>query len=98
MAKRGAPSLHAFIMREAASTGQLKDKPLTKAQLDTLRELSRIDGKGICYWARAASCARLAKAGLAEQYTPPSVAERKRMKARPYRITPAGRAALEQTQ
>jgi hypothetical protein len=29
--KRGAPSLHSFIMREAASTGQLKDKP-TKAQ------------------------------------------------------------------
>lgn len=67
---------------------------LTKAQTDTLRELRTLDGKGICYWAREASCKRLAELGLAEQYTPPSVAERKRMKARPYRITPAGRQAL----
>lgn len=67
---------------------------LTKAQRDTLRELARIDGRGLCYWARPASCARLAERGLAEQYAPPSVVDRKRMKARPYRITPAGRAAL----
>jgi len=68
---------------------------LTNAQRDTLRELSRIYGRGICFWARPASCAALAKLGLAETYAPPSVIERRRMKARPYRITEAGRAALQ---
>lgn len=92
--QRRGKSLHGFIMREAASTGQPKDR-LTKAQTDTLRELSRNDGRGLCFWARPASCAALAKLGLAETYTPPSVVERPRMKARPYRITDAGRAALQ---
>lgn len=30
MGKRGGPSLHAFIKREAASTGQLKDPPAAR--------------------------------------------------------------------
>lgn len=69
-------------------------KGLTKGQRDTLRELAGFDGQNRCYWWRQASCARLAELGLAEQYTPPSVAERPRLKARPYRITASGRAAL----
>lgn len=69
---------------------------LTLGQRDTLRELLMFDGKNRCYWARQASCARLAALGLAEQYAPPSVLERSRLRARPYRITPAGRAALQE--
>lgn len=67
---------------------------LTKAMLDTLRELKSFDGKNRCYWWRQASCARLAALGFAEQYAPPSVLERSRLRARPYRITEAGRTAL----
>lgn len=76
-------------------TQDLSDLKLTKAQLDTLRELSKLDGKNRCYWWRVSSCLRLAALGLAEQYEPPSVTERPRMKARPFRITPAGRSALQ---
>lgn len=68
---------------------------LTKAQTDTLRELAKFDGQNRCYWWRVASCARLAALGLAETYTPPSVVERPRLQARPYRITEAGRTALK---
>lgn len=67
---------------------------LTKAQRDTLRELSANEGRNWCFWARPNSCAALAELGLAETYTPPSVAERPRMLARPFRITPTGRALL----
>lgn len=43
-AKQGAPSLHQFISREAASTGQLKDRP-TRAELAILdRALRAADG------------------------------------------------------
>lgn len=73
----------------------MAESKLTKLQHDTLRALGRIDGKGLCFWERVGSCAVLAKLGLAETYTPPSVVERPRMKARPYRITEAGRAALK---
>ncbi|RAK51619.1 helix-turn-helix domain-containing protein [Phenylobacterium soli] len=70
---------------------------LTRAMLGTLRELASFDGNNRCYWFRPVSCAQLAELGLAETYTPPSVAERPRMKKRPYRITAAGRAALKDT-
>ena len=69
---------------------------LTKAQRETLKEMDRYEHRGWVYWFREASCRALAELGLAEQYLPPSVAQRPRMKARPYRITPAGRAALSQ--
>lgn len=64
---------------------------MTKAQLDALREVARCRGP---YWWRLASMRVLEAAGLVETYTPPSVAERPRLKARPYRITDEGRAAL----
>ncbi|MES3028518.1 MAG: hypothetical protein V4820_11770 [Pseudomonadota bacterium] len=69
---------------------------LTPAQRDTLKELAKFEGQNRCYWWRVASCARLADLGLAEPYTPPSVVERPRLQARPYRITDAGRQALSQ--
>lgn len=68
---------------------------LTKALTDTLRELVWFTDHGCCFWARPTSCARLAELGFAEQYTPPSVAERPRITTRPYRITEAGRQALQ---
>lgn len=69
------------------------EKPLTRSEIDTLGELSRFQGQNRCYWWRTASCAKLAQRGFAETYTPPSLADR-RMKARPYRITEAGLAAI----
>lgn len=49
--KRGGPSLHAFIMREAASTGRLKvcPKKLTQARRRVLGDLVRLGGKGTSY-------------------------------------------------
>lgn len=72
-------------------------KTLTKAQRDTLRELAANEGRNRCYWWRVASCQQLAAMGYAETYTPPSVLERPRIKARPYRITTAGLAALSKS-
>lgn len=48
------------------------------------------------YWFRQASMRELEALGYVEQWLPPSVAERPRMKQRPWRITDAGRAALDQ--
>lgn len=61
---------------------------------DALAECARHNNRGICYWFRTASMEKLAALGLVEQWTPPSVAVRKRMKIRPWRVTAAGRAAL----
>jgi len=59
-----------------------------------LRELERHNAKGVCYWFRPKAMERLHSHGLAEQWTPPSVAERPRIKKRPWRITDAGRVFL----
>ena len=67
---------------------------LTKAQSLALAVLGQADGRNVCVWIMPKTMASLVVLGLAETYTPPSVAERPRMKARPWRITPAGRAAL----
>ena len=68
---------------------------LTKAQMEALAELASYEARGRTYWWREASMRVLIEHGLAEQYALPPLADRPRMKRRPYRITPAGRAALE---
>lgn len=50
------------------------------------------------YWWRVASMEKLEALGLAEQYCPPSVAERPRVKARPYRLTNMGIMVLRALQ
>lgn len=67
---------------------------LTKAQHDALKSYAWAADRGCIYWGSPKSSVVLASLGMIEKYCPPSVAERKRMKARPYHITPAGRAAL----
>ncbi len=69
---------------------------MTKVTWDALAELASYEGRNRTYWWREASMLILIENGFAEQYTPPSVAERPRMKKRPYRITPAGRRALDE--
>lgn len=66
---------------------------LTNQLKDALAEIARYHGQNRIYWWRVASMAKLAALGYVETYTPPSLIGR-RMKARPYRITPAGIAAL----
>lgn len=68
---------------------------LTAHQSRVLGEVRRATDDRRCYWWRPKTMAVLQELGLVESYTPPSVAERPRMKARPWRITPAGRAALQ---
>jgi hypothetical protein len=68
---------------------------LKKRQREALALVGRYEGRNLCFWGMRASMAALADMGLVETYTPPSVAERPRMKKRPYRITEAGRAALQ---
>lgn len=70
---------------------------LTKAQARVLGIFGRIDGKNRLHWGTPKTSRELAAMGLLEAYLPPSVAERPRMKARPYRITEAGRATLAST-
>lgn len=67
---------------------------LSEAQLRVLAIYGRIDGRNQLYWGSRKTSAALAALGLVEPYLPPSVAERPRMTARPYRITAAGRRAL----
>lgn len=67
---------------------------LTKRLQDALRQVGSCDGKNVCFWWLRASMSKLEALGLTEQYMPPSVAERPRLKLRPYRITPAGLALL----
>jgi hypothetical protein len=62
--------------------------------LDALHEVSRYSGTNRLFWWREASMRKLQGLGFVEQWLPPSVAERKRMKARPWRITEAGRLVL----
>lgn len=91
MAKRGGQTLHSFIMREAASTGQRKDV-LTKAQrafLVRARDATLGDGsgKGAYIWGRheMRTANTLQRDGLVQ------------ISALSYaRITDAGRATLGQ--
>lgn len=66
----------------------------TPALFEALAEVGRYEGRNRLYWWRRASMRKLEALGLVEQWLPPSVVERPRMKARPYRITATGRAAL----
>lgn len=68
---------------------------LTVRQLEALHEVDEHQAKGLLYWIRPATMRQLADLGLVETWRPPSVAERPRMRARPYRLTTAGRARLE---
>lgn len=70
---------------------------LTPRLKDALEELHRYtENRNVIYWWRRASMAKLSELGLAEQYRPPSVtASRKDL---PYRIMPAGRAALQEAE
>ncbi len=66
---------------------------LTPLLKDALAELQRYtEDRNAIYWWRRASMAKLAEMGLVETHRPPSVPESR--KVLPYRITPAGRAAL----
>ena len=70
----------------------MTDLAMTKAEVEALDELARHNAKGLCYWWRPKTMERLRERGLVEQWTPPSVLERPRLKARPWRLTDAGRA------
>ena len=61
---------------------------------DALSEVARYSGGNRLYWWREASMQKLQQMGLVEQWLPASVAKRKRMKSRPWRITEAGKQAL----
>lgn len=66
---------------------------LTPQLRNALAELDRYcQRENVIYWWRRASMAKLAEIGLAETYRPASVSRTRKML--PYRITPAGRAAL----
>lgn len=86
--KRGGPSLHAFIAREAASTGQPKDR-LTKAQRDMLeRAVREPTGEPLRTYGRR----QMAGGSIRRMYD--------LLKSRGYfddrnRITDAGRSALQ---
>lgn len=67
---------------------------LIEALVECERYTTKIKG---LYWWREASMKKLEAMGLVEQWLPPSVAERPRMKARPYRITDKGREFLQNT-
>ncbi|MBX5089396.1 hypothetical protein [Rhizobium lentis] len=70
---------------------------MNKRLLSALKEISAYSSKtGRLYWFRQSSMRELEALGYVEQWLPPSVAERPRMKQRPWRITEAGRAALFQ--
>lgn len=65
---------------------------MSKAEVDALNEVARHNERGVCYWFRAKTMERLQARGLVETWTPPSVAERPRLKQRPWRLTDEGRA------
>lgn len=84
--KRGAPSLHAFIMREAASTGQLKDTP-SPAQLRALAAYERegLTTRALC---RTDTFTALVRKGWLRRSRGLGPIEAE--------ITPAGRAVLRE--
>lgn len=65
---------------------------MTKAEITALDECARANAKGILYWFRPRTMARLQRCGFVEKWSPPSVAERPRLKARPWRLTDEGKA------
>lgn len=67
---------------------------LTPQLLFALSECESYSKRSL-YWFREASMRKLEAMGMVEQFTPPSVAERPRMKRRPWRIIDAGRQALK---
>jgi hypothetical protein len=69
---------------------------LTPQLRAALAECAAHNRRDNLYWWRRTSMAKLEAMGLVEVYTPPSVAERPKLKLRPYRITPAGRLALQE--
>lgn len=74
----------------------MSGKLLTRAQREALSAYAHAADHACIYWGSPKTSATLSALGLVEKYLPPSVAQRPRMKARPYRITPAGRSALQQ--
>jgi hypothetical protein len=74
---------------ENIDIGRLKER-----HLKALEECARHNDRGTCYWFREKSMQGLAVLGLAERWTPPSVAERPRMMRRPWLVTRAGRELL----
>lgn len=68
---------------------------LTPRLFDALLEVGRYDGTGRLYWWRRTSMQQLEALGYVEQWLPNSVAQSPRMKARPYRLSATGRAALQ---
>nr|WP_303683007.1 hypothetical protein [Brevundimonas naejangsanensis] len=62
--------------------------------LDALDECKRHNDRGVLYWWRGKSMTALEEIGLVERWTPPSVAERPRLSARPWRLTDIGIATL----
>lgn len=68
---------------------------LTKAQRAALAECAKSNHARILYWWRPRTMESLRALGLVDTWTPPSVAERPRLKRRPWIITPAGREALK---
>ncbi len=73
----------------------MDDKPIVASDLDpneiaALNECAYYSRAGRPYWWREASMRKLEARGLVEKHCPPSVAERPRMKSRPWRPTEAG--------
>ena len=79
------------MMTDPAKAGERGKLPTNL--LSALQDVSRCHGSP--YWWREASMKKLEAMGFVEKYCPPSVAERPRMKARPWRVTSAGLAAKE---
>ena len=70
----------------------MSDEPeLSAREVEALKEVSGYRG---LYWYREKTMQRLQAKGLVETWEPPSVAERPRMVARPWRITANGTQAL----
>lgn len=65
---------------------------MTKAEVLALNECARANAIGVCYWHRPRTMERLHLRGLVEKWAPPSVAERPRLRAMPWRLTDEGRA------
>lgn len=68
---------------------------LSPRLLDALSECQRHNDSGLCYWWRTSSMRLLEERCLVAKWTPNSVAQRPRMKARPWKVTDLGRAVLK---
>jgi len=67
---------------------------LTLVERLALNECAQTNRNRCLYWWRPKTMARLNAKGLVEAWLPQSVAERPRMKRRPWRLTDAGRQYL----